>query len=345
MQRYFDRTPLIYLFFFTSFLAISCGADDKVDISKIKLEIKIDRFDQALNKLNSANFSSEIPRLKEDYGDFYEDYVSQMLGIGTSSDTAYYAILRDVLSNIDYMALNSEITQVFPNLSTKEQELTDAFKHILYFYPEQKVPRLISFVSGFTVQTPIGNNYIGIGLDMFLGADSKFYPSLRGSIPAYISRRFTPENITPRVIEYYIREEVLPERDDDRSMLSKMIYNGKILYFMNTVMPEIPDSLLIGYSDQQLKWAEENEANIWAYFLEENLLFEADYRKIQKYLSEAPFTPGIGDQNESAPKLGIWAGWQIVRKYAADNPEISLQELMKNTDAQEILSKSGYKPK
>jgi hypothetical protein len=162
MQRYFYRTPLIYLFFFTSFLAISCGADDKIDVSKIKLEIKIDRFDQALNKLNSANFSSEIPRLKEDYGDFYEDYVSQMLGIGTSSDTAYYAILRDVLSNIDYMALNSEITQVFPNLSTKEQELTDAFKHILYFYPEQKVPRLISFVSGFTVQTPIGNNYIGI---------------------------------------------------------------------------------------------------------------------------------------------------------------------------------------
>ena len=67
--------------------------------------------------------------------------------------------------------------------------------------------------------------------------------------------------------------------------------------------------------------------------------------KIQKYLTDAPFTPGLGDHNESAPKLGIWIGWQIVKKYMDKNPDVTLQQLMKETDAQKILHASRYKPK
>jgi hypothetical protein len=38
-------------------------------------------------------------------------------------------------------------------------------------------------------------------------------------------------------------------------------------------------------------------------------------------------------------------GWQIIRSYMENNPEVSLQELMKMTDVNLIFSKSGYKPK
>jgi len=87
------------------------------------------------------------------------------------------------------------------------------------------------------------------------------------------------------------------------------------------------------------------EAGIWAYFLDNELLFESDYLKIQKYLAEAPFTPGIGENSSSAPKLGVWTGWQIVKQYMEKNPDISLQELMLEKDAQKILVGSKYKPR
>ena len=58
-------------------------------------------------------------------------------------------------------------------------------------------------------------------------------------------------------------------------------------------------------------------------FLEENLLYESDYPKIQKYLNPAPFTPGLGEKNESAPKLAVWTGWQIVRQYMEKHPEVT----------------------
>ncbi len=335
----------IYLFFLITLILVSCHNHPDVDVSKVQLNLKIERFDQEMASLSPINVATKVPALQKKYGRFYNDYMERMLEVGSTSDTACYKLLRVVLQNKDYLELKSSVASTFPNLDQTEIELNDAFKHILYYYPKQKPPRLITFLSGFAVQTPIGNDYIGIGLDMFLGADSKFYPALRQNLPQYITRRFTPQNITPRVVEVFIRENMFPEEDKDRSLLSKAVYNGKILYCMGAMMPNVADTLKIGYKTKQLEWCKNNEASIWAYFLDNDLLYETDYLKIQKYLSEAPFTPGLGNQSESAPKLGVWIGWQIVKRFMDKNPKMTLQQLMAEKDAQRILRLSNYKPK
>ncbi len=322
-----------------------CKNRKDVDVSDIELDVKIERFDRELAALTPKELPAKIPTLQKRYDPFFSDYMQSMLSVGSTADTTYYNNLRTVLNNKDYNALKTEVLKTFPDLKETEEKLTDAFKHVKYYYPQQKIPRFISFLSGFAVQVPIGNNYVGIGLDMFLGGDSKFYPALRQSIPLYISRKFSPENITPRVMETYTREELFPEPDDLKTFLDRMIYNGKVLYFLDATMPELADSSKIGYTTAQMEWCKGYEAGIWGYFLENNLLYETDYLKVQKYLTEAPFTPGIGEKNDSAPKLGIFSGWQIVRKYMEENDDVTLQELMADTDYQKILTKSGYKPK
>ena len=334
----------IYLFFSISLFHFSCDNKKDVDVSNINLELKVERFDKDMSKLTPSNLQNQLPALEKKYGFFYHDYMEGMLSVGSTGSPEYLSNLRTVLSTPDYQALKEEVLKTFPDMEKQEEELTDAFKHVLYYYPNRPIPRLISFFSGFAVQTPIGNDYIGIGLDMFLGSESKFYPALRSSIPAYISRRFTPENITPRVMEAFIREDLFPEPDESTSLMEKMIYNGKILYFMDAVMPDVPDSTKIGYSAQQHKWATEFEAGIWAYFLEQNLLYETDYLKIQKYLTEAPFTPGIGEGNESAPKLAVFTGWKIVKAYMEKNTDVTVQELMSDNNFQRILDKAKYRP-
>ncbi|HXI00953.1 MAG TPA: gliding motility lipoprotein GldB [Sphingobacteriaceae bacterium] len=335
----------IYLFFLISLLLVSCKDNNRVDVSGIDIKLNIMRFDKDLNSLTPANLYERAPELQQKYGFFYGDFMEGILSVGNIQDTAYYSALRSVIVNKDYQELKKEVFSKYPDFITQQQELTQAFKHIKYYYPHQKIPRIVTFFSGFTVQTPIGNDYVGIGLDMFLGADSKFYPALIQSIPQYIFRRFTPENITPRVIETFFREDMFPEKDESRSLLDKMVHNGKILYLMGAVLPDVPDSLKIGYTAKQMQWCNDFESNIWAYFLENELLYETDYMKIQKFLAEAPFTPGIGSNNESAPKLGVWTGWQIVKKYMSKNPKLTLQQLMAESDAQKILTESRYKPK
>lgn len=333
-----------YLFFFIALALFACKDKKAVDVSHIDLDIKIERFDKEISALTPQNLSVQLPPMEKKYGVFYHDYMENILGVGRTNDESYYQNLITVISDTDFNALKQEVAVKFPDMQKQEEELTDAFKHVKYYYPKQKIPRLISFFSGFSYQTIIGNNYIGLGLDMFLGADSKFYPALRGSIPAYLSRRFTPENITPRVMEAYIREELFPEPDQSTSLMQKMVHNGKVLFLMDALMPKVADSLKIGYTSAQMKWAEDYEAGIWGYFLEQNLLYETDYMKFQKYLTEAPFTPGIGNKNESAPKLAVFTGWKIVKEYMDKNPSVTLQDLMADNDFQKILDKSKYRP-
>ncbi len=343
MKIFAHASLLALLGFCLSFTA--CTGRNEPDISKINLKIKIERFDQAMSGLTAQNVAVLAPQLQKQYTWFYADYMEGMLSVGSTADTGYYANVRTVLNNAEYQALAKAVAAKYPDLKQQEAELTDAFKRIVYYFPNQKIPKLISFLSGFSVQTPIGNDYIGIGLDMFLGDDSPFYPALTQSIPRYISRRFTPENIAPRVLESFVREELYPEKTNSQTLLERMVYNGKIVYLMQKALPNAPDSLLMGYTEAQNSWCKEYEADIWAYFLEENLLYEADYLKIQKYLTDAPFTPGLGENNQSAPKLAVWIGWQLVKKYMDKHPELSPKDLLNKTDAQELLQASHYKPK
>ena len=335
----------VFLLLGFSLCITSCSGSNEPDISNIKLNIKIERFDQSMEQLTAGNVAQVAPQLEKKYDWFYADYIQNMLSVGSMADTNYYQNVRTVLGNPEYIALAKAVKSTYPNLKKQEAELTDAFKRMKYYFPMQKTPRFISFLSGFSVQTPIGNGYVGIGLDMFLGKDSPFYPALVQSIPQYISRRFTPENITPRVVETYIREELYPEADASVSLLDKIVYNGKVLYLMQKALPTVPDSLLIGYTEAQSAWCKTYETDIWAYFIDEKLIFESDYAKIQKFLTDAPFTPGLGENNQSAPKLGVWVGWQIVKKYMDKYPETSPKDLLSLTDAQKILRDSGYKPK
>ncbi|MFD0939822.1 gliding motility lipoprotein GldB [Pedobacter boryungensis] len=333
----------IYLFFLCVVLIFSCKQDKKPDISNIKLDIKIQRFDQDLYRGKNKDVQQTDNLLKQKYGFFYDDFIHRMVG---NPNLTGKDVLMGLYKDQAYTDLNNEVDSVYPNLNSVEKDLTQSFKYIKYYYPKAKVPHFISHLSGFAYQITTGDDYMSIGLDMFLGRDSKFYGAIVQSIPMYQSRRFEPQYIVPRVSEVYAREELFPERDEDQTLLAKMIYNGKILYFMDQILPETTaDTVKIGYTGKQLAWCKNYEGNIWGFFLENDLLYQSDNQKIQTFLTDGPFTPGLGEKRSSAPKLGVWLGWQIVRKYMTENPTITLQQLMAETDAQKILTKAKYKPK
>jgi gliding motility-associated lipoprotein GldB len=337
----------IYLIFSISLLLTACNRHKKVDVSNIDLDVTIERFDKDFNAMQVKPLDQQSILLVKKYGVFYKDFLALILQTDNINirDTAYFPNVREVLKAQPYLDLKHDVDSVYPNVDKQNAELTDAFRRIKYYFPQQKLPRVYAYFSGFEAQTTIGNGYIGVGLDLFLGADSRFYPALTKAYPHYMSRNFTPDNIVPRIVETMARENMFPENDDNGTLLAKMVYNGKIMYMMDQVLPDVPDSVKIQYTSKQIEWCNGFEANIWAYFLDQNLLYETDYQKIQKYLTVAPFTPGLGEHNESAPKLGIWTGWQIVKKYMDKHPEITLPQLMAETDAQKILSESKYHPK
>ena len=347
MNARLQNNPIkqIYLFFFIALLFTDCGRNKKIDVSNIPVNISILRFDHDFDEMRTKPMAAQAEVLQKKYGTFYQDFIERVLQAGSTRDTNYFSALRNIFHSPDYFNLKKEVDVVFPDLNKQNAELTDAFRRIKYYFPKKNIPQFYAYFSGFRAQTSIGNNYMAIGLDQFLGADSKFYPSIVEEFPRYVSRRFTPQNIAPRVVETFIREDMYPEKDEDKSLLSKMIYNGKIMYLIDQVLPDEPDSIKIGYTSKQLKWAADFQPQTWAFILQEDLLYETDFQKTQKYTNEAPFTPGLGEHNDSAPKLGIYTGWQIVKQYMDKHPEVTLVQLMADNDAQYLLNGSKYRPK
>ncbi|HEY4324546.1 MAG TPA: gliding motility lipoprotein GldB [Mucilaginibacter sp.] len=342
-----NKTKQIYLFFLISLLLSACGRSKKIDVSNIPVNIKIERFDKEFYAMNTKPMAQQAAYLQKKYGVFYHDFIALLLQDNdiNTADTAYFKLLRQVFATKAFNDLKHDVDSVYPNTDKAEAELTDAFRHVIYYFPQKKLPKIYTYFSGFEAQTVVGDAYFGIGLDLFLGGNSRFYPALTAAYPHYLSRNFNAQNITPRVIEGMAREDMFPENDSNKTLLSKMIYNGKIMYFMDQILPDVGDTTKIGYSTAQLKWCEDFKSQIWAFFLDQNLLYNSDYPSIQKYLTEAPFTPGLGEKNESAPKLAIWTGWQIVRQYMDKHPEVTLPQLMADNNAQKILNESKYRPK
>ncbi len=89
-----------------------------------------------------------------------------------------------------------------------------------------------------------------------------------------------------------------------------------------------------------MDWMRENEGRIWAYFIQNELLYEKDYNRYHNFVDEAPKTNAFKD---SSPRTTQYIGWQIVRKYM-ENSKSTLKDLFANTNSQEILTVSKYKP-
>ena len=73
-------------------------------------------------------------------------------------------------------------------------------------------------------------------------------------------------------IAYKISENYV-SLDDDRTLLSVMIYNGKLLYLNKQLNPDESNSIIFKTTKEKLNWAESNEFEIWNYFTENELFF------------------------------------------------------------------------
>ncbi len=178
-----------------------------------------------------------------------------------------------------------------------------------------------------------------IALDVYLGEDFVKYRSL--GLPHYKIRCMTNDNIVIDVMKAMYITNLAPH-NKQKTMIDRMVAGGKLLYYLDAVLPNVPDSLKIGYTLKQMKWVANNKANVWAFFVSNKLFYSADYKLQTKLIQDGPFTTGFS--NDSPPRLGIWLGWQIVREYMDKHPDTSLESLIQNPDAQAIFNQSGYKP-
>ncbi len=231
------------------------------------------------------------------------------------------------------------IDSIFPKLDKQEEELTDGFKHLKYYYPNVEIPKVFSQLSGFNQSIVVDEGLIGVSLDKYLGEDCDFYALLRR--PVYLRENMTPHRIAQDILLAYGLTE-FPFKPKAQNLMEQMIYQGKILYFLQALLPAKAEFDIMKYSEEDLKWCVDNESQVWAYLIEQKYLFNTHTSMTRNYINDAPFTTGMS--KESPGRIGTWIGLQIVKSYMAKHNDISLPILMSNDDYAGVLRESAYQP-
>ncbi|MGE4288086.1 MAG: hypothetical protein AB7E36_05305 [Salinivirgaceae bacterium] len=309
-----------------------------IDISKIETNQQFERFERDLFQTPTDSIWRKVPFWEGKYGAFFEAYNHRIISIGGTNQLDYDEKLAYFLTDPYIVEAYNEVQRVFPDLNFKN-ELSDAFKRFHYYFPEYTIPTIYTHVSGFNQSLVVDSAYISISLDKYLGTESKFYGMLR--TPMYLRYTMRPDKISSDVMLAVGLTEFQYAHNPD-NLVSQMIYHGKIQVFLDAMLPHLADTVKWGMPDAKLRWCEKNERQMWMYLIENKLLFSSDYKDIKRYIDDGPFTSTFS--RESPSRTGRWLGYQIVKSYLKQHPEITLQELMQLSDYQQILSNSKYKP-
>ena len=185
---------------------------------------------------------------------------------------------------------------------------------------------------------------IAIGLQQFAGKDFEGYQTVQVKelYPSYISRRFDAAYIPSNCLQAIVLD-LFPDKSNGLPLIEQMIEKGKQWWLLDQFLPNTSDSIKTGYTQAQLNWCGQNEGLIWSYIIKNDELRSINPTTIQTYIGEGPFTQGFS-QEQSPGNIGQWIGWQIVKKFVANNPGLNPTEVM-NTPAAEILDRAKYKPK
>lgn len=313
------------------------------DVSSIKVDATIQRFDQDFYG-NTTPIPASLATMQKKYGNLFDYFlaktsISNSLALGVTPEI----IVGDFLKV--HQPLYDSVQLQYNNLQWLEKDFAKAFQYYKYYFPSFKVPKLFTFVDGFFADNPqsyygveLGQDTVVISLQMFLGKNFSMYdPQVYYD---YLKERFTKEYIVKNTLTALINKQ-FPFIDADAPLIEQMIDAGKRVYLIDKFLPSVDDAIKLGYTKAQLKICNANEKNIWAHFVNDNLLFNTEPTIAKEYIGENPFTKEMG--KEVPGNIGAYVGWQIVKKYAEANKSVTPAQIMAMSN-KIIYRDAKYKP-
>jgi gliding motility-associated lipoprotein GldB len=319
-----------------AFFACTSKQDDCAkapDVSGIEVDLKIDRLEKELVKLKTKD---DIKAFLDSQPLFSEEFLQRSQ---YPHDSIVINNIYHLIQDPNISVLFEEVAKEYEDISDLEDQLKHSFGLLKHYYPDFKIPIVQTMVTGLGNDIYVSDDLLLIGLDFFIGPDATYRPK---DIPEYILKRYRREYIVPS-INLLLSEKYNKTKFQDQSMLAEMVFYGKAYYFAKQMTPCVSDTLVMGYTGEELSGVRANDYLIWAHFVENNLLYETSHFAKNKYLGERPKTLEVGEKCPG--RVAVWLGWEIVKRYMGENPKVTLDELMQNDNAQQIFMLSKYKPK
>ncbi len=269
---------------------------------------------------------------------FLNLYANQIMEVGEPGSKIFRQFENIYRKDKEIKKIYNDCQSMFNDISDIEEELTWAFHRLHYFFPAIPVPKVYMHIAGFGESIVSAPGMVSASIDKYLGKDYDMYRSLYSP---YQSQRMYRAKLPADYVIGWVRSE-FTERTliQKQRLLDYMLYEGRILFLTQILLPDETMENLTGFTTNQLTWCTQNENNMWETITQQQQLYSSDPVVIAKYLREAPFTPYF--PQESPGRAATWVGYRIVSAYMEKNPNVTIQELMTTLKAQDILKGSSY---
>lgn len=318
-------------------VGVGCWSKGKKipDVSHIKIDVNIDRFEKMLFAIDTNDIKGSMDALNQKYPEFSKVYFRNVLPTLQNP-----AVMKAFMASESIQKLYDTTSVVFNDISDIEEEFEKAFQFYQHYFPNRPVPKVISFLSEYSIGAfTYGDEILAVGWDFYLGKD---YPRYNPQyFPNFVKRSMDRKHLVAKSIEALV-SNVVGDNPGNR-LLDKMIHNGKIIYILDQLMPYEQDSIKLAYTQKEVEWCNDNELQMWAHFLKNDLLYSTSTKEIQKLISPSPSSPNMPP--EAPGRTANWIGWQIIKSYMKRFPNTTMEELVTIKDAQKILDSAKYKPR
>jgi hypothetical protein len=98
-----------------------------------------------------------------------------------------------------------------------------------------------------------------------------------------------------------------------KQLIEQMIEIGKRQYILSQCLPNASDTLLLGYTGNQLKAIDENKGDNWTFLSSQNRLFSVDPNLTSSILTEASYNDYFGE--DIPGNVGKYIGYRIVQSW------------------------------
>lgn len=315
-----------------------------INTSATTVNVSIQPFYQDMFDASDTSIYDKTTRLNNRYGTFFQQLCSRELRIGDPvNDSAN--IFADELQRFISYKENAEVLAACDTIynmyaTSESRKLSEALSYLRYYMPSAIIPNNVyAHFSAFNTKILVDSTFLSVSIDHYLGADCRFYPWLE--IPQYASRNKRPENMAMDMLKALIYAN-FPDTSDKYDVLSAMIYQGKVIYITSMCMPDIPMAQIMGMTEQQLTWCNKAQKQMWGYMAETKLLYSTNPLDINKLTNDAPFTTFFGEN--SPGRAVLWCAYNIVKSYMENNPQTTMEQLIADGDAQQLLILAKYRP-